>query len=124
MRGEARLEQLASSSRANALPATGGEDEEAPTTREAGREAWVAFLRERFVRGEDEDFEYALVDGDEGLDGMEARDREEAYFDEEEPEWADDSDDDYDEDDNNSNGETRPKKRERVLMGETGIQDY
>lgn len=112
--------------------------EDGPATREEGRAAWEEFLRERFVRGGDEDFDYGRVDGDEGLDSMEERDREEAYFDEVEPEWADD-DDDLDSDDSDedgrghdeamgdgegtSGGQRRPK-RERILLGQTGIQDY
>lgn len=108
--------------------------EDGPATREEGRAAWEEFLRERFVRGGDEDFDYGRVDGDEGLDSMEERDREEAYFDEVEPEWADDDDDDDSDSDESddeamgdgegtSGGQRRPK-RERILLGQTGIQDY
>lgn len=148
MRGEARLERLASSYTGDAVPSSSSSSsghklvstnftidvdlaEEKPTTREEGRTAWNAFLRERFVRGGDEDFDYSRVDGDEELDAMENQDREEAYFDEEEPEWADDSDDGEQIDDEatsdgtqgGGDGKARPK-RERVLMGQTGIQDY
>lgn len=104
-----------------------------PTTREEGRAAWEDFLRERFVRGGDEDFDYGRVDGDEDLDAMEDRDREEAYFDEMEPEWADDSDgleEGQDEEgigggehEGGPGGVKRPR-RERMLLGQTGIQDY
>lgn len=96
------------------------DEEEEPETKEQGRRRWEAFLRERFVRGGDDDFDYAAVDGDEALDRMEDRDREEAWFDDEAPEWADD----YSSDDENNNGGTARSKRERVLQGETGIQDY
>ncbi|KAJ4388451.1 hypothetical protein N0V85_007545 [Neurospora sp. IMI 360204] len=82
-------------------------------TREEGQEQWTAFLRERFVRGGDEDFDYAgLVDNDDELDTLERREEEEAWFDEEEPDWA--SDDDGEE----------GRRVERVLEGETGVQDF
>lgn len=103
-----------------------------PETKEEGRAAWEEYLRERFVRGGDEDFEYGRVDGDEGLDGMEERDLEEEWFDGEDPEWADDSD--GDEEGEGAGGvvgdhregvaERRRGKREKVLTGQTGVQDY
>lgn len=147
MRGEARLERLASSSTGDRVPASassvrtsnGGSHninfiidsdlaEGKPATKDEGRAAWEEFLRERFVRGGDEDFDYSRVDGNDGLDSMENRDREEAYFDEEDPEWADDSEEDGDDDavaagEDRSGGTTR-RKRERILLGQTGIQDY
>ncbi|KAF3759949.1 hypothetical protein M406DRAFT_242678, partial [Cryphonectria parasitica EP155] len=129
LRGEARLERVASSYTGDVVPrapsngAAGTSNfdidsalAEKPASREEGRAAWEEFLRERFVAGGDEEFDYDGVDGDDELDSMEDRDREEAYFDEEEPAWADDSEEDED-------GEGRPK-RERLLLGETGIQDY
>lgn len=75
---------------------------------------WVTFLRERFIRGGDEDFEYGVVDNDDEYDVLERRDKEEAWYDEEEPGWASDGDSPH-------NG---GRKIERVLEGETGIQDY
>lgn len=154
MRGEARLEKVASSpAGGDAAPRPPSPPDSAispaaanfvmdvdlaegkPATREEGRAAWDEFVRERFVRGGDEDFDYGGVDGDEALDSMEARDREEAYFDEVEPEWADDDDDSDMEDgggdgddamsgwNGRAGGERRPK-RERILLGQTGIQDY
>lgn len=98
--------------------------EEKPMTKEQGRSAWQAYLRERFVMGGDEDFDYSKVDHNEDLDAIAHRDREEAYFDEQEPEWADDSDSDGLDNDINDAGQLRKAKRERVLLGETGIQDY
>ena len=75
-------------------------------TREEGKAQWHSFLRERFVRGGDEDFDYAgLVDNDDELDTLERREEEEAWFDEEEPDWASDG-------------------AERILEGETGVQDF
>ncbi|KAG5926909.1 hypothetical protein E4U42_002820 [Claviceps africana] len=75
-------------------------DEQAPT-RERGRALWREFLRERFIRGGDEDFRYGDVDGDEELDGEARREEEERWFGEEEERWV---------------GGTRE--------GETGVQDY
>jgi hypothetical protein len=93
-----------------------------PKTREEGRAQWVEFLRDRFIRGEDEDFDYAAVDGDEGYDVLEREDREEAWFEEEEPEWASDGDGSSDE--GEGEGGRHGGKAERVLKGETGIQDF
>ncbi|KAK0725761.1 hypothetical protein B0H67DRAFT_532144, partial [Lasiosphaeris hirsuta] len=59
-----------------------------PESREQGRALWEGYLRERFIRGGDEDFEYARVDGDEALDVLERREEEERWFDEEEADWV------------------------------------
>ncbi|KAG8167419.1 hypothetical protein KVR01_003108 [Diaporthe batatas] len=102
--------------------------ESAPATKEEGRAVWEDFLRERFIRGGDDDFDYGPVDRDEGLDELESRDREEEWFDGEEPGWASDGSE-------GSAGSpvavgadgepsTRKGPRERVLTGQTGIQDY
>lgn len=69
-------------------------------TSEQGLQLWRHFLQERFVRGGDDDFDYGPVDDDEDLDVMEHREREEAWFEAEEPRWH----------------------AER--QGETGIQDF
>lgn len=143
MRGEARLDRLASSytgdrptmsGRREATGSTRMNDniftidsdlaEEKPKTKEEGRQRWEEFLRERFVHGGDEEFDYSKVDGDEDLDLMEDREREEEWFDDEEPEWADDSDEAHETNGKDENGGRTRTKRERVLMGETGIQDY
>lgn len=150
VRGEARLERIASSYTGDTIPASASPGrtlhdsardikatfaidadlvDDRAATKEEGRAAWYEFLRERFVRGGDEDFDYSKVDGDDGLDVLEQMDREEAYFDEEEPEWADDSEGEEETDevpgDKDSNGaQGQRPKRERVLLGQTGIQDY
>lgn len=108
-----------------------------PTTKEEGRAAWEEFLRERFVAGADEEFDYAQVDGNEELDEMEHRDREEEWFDEEDPEWADDDSEGEGEGDEEEQeadvmmgdrrqggAEPRKGKREKILTGQTGVQDY
>ncbi|KAM7201436.1 Coiled-coil domain containing protein (DUF2052) domain containing protein [Naviculisporaceae sp. PSN 640] len=90
------------------------------TTREEGLEMWVTFLRERFIRGGDEDFEYDTVDNDDEYDVLERRDQEEAWYDDEEPGWASDDGDSP----HNGDGGNARRRVERVLEGETGIQDY
>lgn len=87
--------------------ATGYDNDIEPATKEEGRELWNEFLTERFVRGEDPDFDYSKVDDDEGLDAMERQDEQDAWFDEEEPTWA--------------SGEEPDAK---MLQGETGVQDF
>lgn len=148
MRGEARLDRLASSYTGDSPAASGSLSarrsavgrtndnnftidsdlaEEKPTTKQEGRARWEEFLRERFVHGGDEEFDYTKVDANEDLDLMEDRDREEEWFDDEEPEWADDSDEGDEpisNDDEGGSGEKTRRKRERLLTGETGIQDY
>jgi hypothetical protein len=84
-----------------------------PKTRDEGREQWEAYLRDRFIRGEDDDFDYALVDEDEEYDVLEREDREEAWFEEEDPGWA-----------STSGDEEGGGRAEKVLRGETGIQDF
>lgn len=146
MRGEARLDRLASSYTGDRPAPTAPKPaarmretiftidsdltEEKPTTKQEGRARWEEFLRERFVQGGDDEFDYGKVDGNDDLNSMENRDKEEEWFDDEEPEWADDSDEDEDdggvdmkEDMHGTREKTRPK-RERVLMGQTGVQDY
>jgi hypothetical protein len=85
----------------------------APQTAEEGRTRWDEFLRRRFVAGGDEDFNYRAVDEDEEYDILERQEQELAWFDNEEPSWIGQSDGDDD-----SGG------AERILTGETGIQDF
>lgn len=95
-----------------------------PRTRAEGRAQWRAFLRDRFVRGEDEDFDYAgLVDGNDEYDELERAEREEAWFDEEEPAWASSAGEEGGED-GDGDGGGRGKRVERILRGETGVQDF
>ncbi|KAK3372040.1 coiled-coil domain-containing protein-domain-containing protein [Podospora didyma] len=92
-------------------------------TKEGGREQWEAYLRDRFIRGEDDDFEYSLVDNDDDFDVLERQDEEEAWFDADDPNWASDEADSSrpgsSDQDQNSKGPV-----ERILNGETGIQDF
>lgn len=112
LRGEARLADLKSSTddTSTAEPArdfTTEADLSKTKTKEEGLQRWHEFLTERFVRGHDEDFDYSLIDDNEDYDVMERRDAEEAWFDEEDPEWASDA------------GEGVQTAR-----GQTGIQDF
>jgi len=93
------------------------EEEDVPKTKEEGLERWKWEMTMRFLKGEDPDFEYEPVDGStEWDDEVEARDDEEKWFDEEEPEWMSSSGDD------NDAGSVR---KERIgTGGETGIQDF
>ncbi|KAK4200136.1 coiled-coil domain-containing protein-domain-containing protein [Triangularia verruculosa] len=87
-----------------------------PETKEEGAERWRQFLEDRFIRGEDEDFDYAEVDSRDEFDELERREKEEEWIEGEEPRWAVESDDDDD--------EMGGDKVKRVLKGETGIQDF
>ncbi|KAK4215869.1 putative coiled-coil domain-protein [Rhypophila decipiens] len=95
---------------------------EAPSVenKEEALEMWQTFLKERFIRGGDEDFGYATVDDNDEFDLIERMDREEAWYDDEDPEWASDDDDSP----HNGDGGNRRGKVERMLDGETGVQDY
>lgn len=78
-----------------------------PVTKEEGRALWNEYLIERFVRGEDLDFDYSKVDADENLDAMEWQDVQDAWFDDEDAAWASDGGNDA-----------------KALRGETGVQDF
>ncbi|KAH6705218.1 coiled-coil domain-containing protein-domain-containing protein [Leptodontidium sp. MPI-SDFR-AT-0119] len=78
------------------------EDDEVPKTKEEGLERWKFGMTVRFLKGDDEDFDYAAVDGSDELDDVERREREESWFEGEEPEWV----------------------AEAGKSGETGVQDF
>ncbi|VUC35266.1 unnamed protein product [Clonostachys rosea] len=80
--------------------------------KQEGLELWRAFLEDRFVHGRDDEFDYSLVDDDDGYDALEIQDAEDRWFDKEEPSWADD---DVDETKALHGG---------VRTGDTGIQDF
>ena len=89
-----------------------------PETKAEARERWEEFLRDRFIHGKDEDFEYAKVDENDEFDVLERKDQEEAWFDDEDPEWVTDKGD-QEEDESGVGG-----RRERKIEGQTGIQDF
>ena len=79
-------------------------DDEEELSREEAYERWCEVMERRFLDGKDEDFDYQVVDEDEGLDrDLEERERQEEWF---EAEQAD--------------GGGNVKK----LEGETGVQDF
>ncbi|CAP60841.1 uncharacterized protein PODANS_1_21113 [Podospora anserina S mat+] len=121
LRGEERLAKLSSERPAGdeneaagtSFTSFSAELSPPPETKEEGEERWRGFLRDRFVRGEDEDFEYDEVDDRDELDELERREREEEWIEGGEPGWAD------------SEGEGEGGGRVgRVLTGETGVQDF
>ncbi|KAL4799686.1 coiled-coil domain-containing protein-domain-containing protein [Aspergillus venezuelensis] len=91
------------------------ERDEVPASKEEGEKAWRWEMTMRFLRGEDGDFDYTTIDGDEGLD--ESADEMERWFDSEEPEWVVDRDGD-------GEGQARGGDVKSRLTGETGIQDF
>ena len=82
-----------------------------PTTKEEAKEQWEEFLRDRFIHGRDEDFEYAKVDENDEYDVLERKDQEDAWFEDEDPGWA-------------SEGDGGGVGSERRIEGQTGIQDF
>ncbi|KAI1490004.1 coiled-coil domain-containing protein-domain-containing protein [Biscogniauxia mediterranea] len=98
----------------------------APSTQDEGRERWRDYLRRRFVLGRDEDFDYHAVDEDEDFDALERREREDAWFEDEDPGWASDEEAEEEGEGGERGREMRRRneKIERPLQGETGIQDY
>ena len=81
-----------------------------PKTKEEGLEMWKAEMTLRFLAGQDRDFEYGAVDESEEFDGVQEREEEERWFDEEEPEWVHDG--------GSFDGGTKG------TGGETGVQDF
>ncbi|CAI6340899.1 unnamed protein product [Periconia digitata] len=81
--------------------------DEVPITKSEGRAWWIDEMTQRFLRGAT-DFDYTKVDmNDKYDDPEEERDIQEAYFDSMESDF-------------DSDGEGK----EKILTGETGIQDY
>ncbi|PHH81573.1 hypothetical protein CDD82_459 [Ophiocordyceps australis] len=61
---------------------------ESVDNQERGLHLWHLFVAERFIRGADDDFDYAVVDGDDDLDVFERNEAQDCWFDDEEPSWA------------------------------------
>lgn len=79
-----------------------------PITKEEGKAWWVDEMTQRFLSGGDDDFDYKTVDtNDKYDDPEEERDIQEAYFESMESDF-----------------DTDGEGKEKVLTGETGIQDY
>jgi len=114
-RSEAKMEALAANPNPNALftyargkdgEIVAEETDEVPGSKEEGWLRWKFEMEMRFVRGEDADFDYKVVDEDERWDDWEEERRRdlEGYLDGEEPSWV------------VCEGEP--------LKGETGVQDF
>lgn len=82
------------------------DEDEIPQTKEEGLSRWQEAMALRFVQGDDPDFHYEEVDGNEDWDVLERQEAEEQWFEDEEPEWI----------------ENDPKAKNN--HGETGIQDF
>jgi hypothetical protein len=118
MRSEAKIAALANPKSATLTYTRGpnGEiypedPEDAPKTKEEGLERWKRDMSLRFLRGEDDDFDYNTVDDNEEWDDKTTEEREvqERYFEDEEPSWV------LEPNDNAENVAVR---------GETGVQDF
>ncbi|CAM1501581.1 Fc.00g035650.m01.CDS01 [Cosmosporella sp. VM-42] len=119
LRGESKLESLAQENgngqvaKGSNKMETGLENWERPATdKEQGLQLWHAYIEDRFVSGQDEDFDYTPVDKNEDFDTLARSDAEEAWFEDEEPKWVPDEE--------TGEAAKEPPKRQ----GETGIQDY
>jgi len=84
---------------ADSLPASTFEN------REESRALLEKLITEKFLGGEDDEFDYAAVDDDEQYDDWDTieQDLREKYFDEEDPEHGEEG---------------------SILTGETGVQDF
>ncbi|KAL8788152.1 MAG: hypothetical protein Q9195_007460 [Heterodermia aff. obscurata] len=87
------------------------EKDEIPRDKEDGLKRWQKQMELMFLRGGDPEFDYSSVDQSEEYDdrGLEEREVEEAWFEEEEPQWITDSE---------SSGQSK------ALTGQTGLQDF
>ncbi|MCJ1248757.1 hypothetical protein MMC30_005976 [Trapelia coarctata] len=114
-RSEAKIEALKKPDTALLITYRRGKDgeilaeekDEVPMTKEEGMQRWRKEMELRFLGGRDEDFEYSKVDSSEEYDdrGVEEREEEEKWFDEEDPQWITDT-------------------AEKRVEGETGVQDF
>ncbi|MCJ1378858.1 hypothetical protein MMC17_001957 [Xylographa soralifera] len=119
-RSEAKIEALTNTKDAGVMTYKRGADgeilaeerDEVPKTKEEGMQRWRKAMELRFLGGRDEDFEYSTVDEGEEFDdrGVEEREEEEKWFEEEEPQWIGDAQDD--------------RTQELQIEGETGVQDF
>ena len=126
-RSEAKIEALSRPDHAAAMrylrDARGGivaeERDEVPKSRDEGWNRWRSEMENRFIRGEDTDFDYAVVDESEAYDDhkVEEREHEEAWFDSEEPAWVIAMP-------TNEDGDAECHKRSPTLAGQTGVQDF
>lgn len=122
-RSEAKIEALANPSNGATMTYRRGErgdivaeeKDEVPRNKEDGLERWRKEMELMFLRGGDGDFDYAVVDQGEEYDdrGVEEREEEEKWFEEEEPSWA-----------AALEAEEAGEMEEIDLNGQTGVLDY
>ena len=79
--------------------------DEVPNSKEEGFERWKFEMTLKFLRGEDPDFDYKVVDESGECDEIERKEEEERWFEDEEPEWVE-------------------EEGVQTVGGETGIQDF
>ncbi|KAL9128440.1 MAG: hypothetical protein Q9217_002873 [Psora testacea] len=93
------------------------EKDEVPSSKEDGAQRWKKEMELRFLRGDDGEFDYEKVDGNEAYDDHRTfeRDEQERWFDEEEPQWTITDKGTVD----SQNGDNSPH-----LVGQTGVQDF
>ena len=118
-RSEAKVEALANPSNTSSMTYKRGEDgeiiaeekEEVPKDKAEGLNRWRKQMELMFLRGDDQDFDYSAVDQSEEYDdrGLEERELEEDWFEEQEPEWIRDGDGPH---------------QTVTPIGQTGVQDF
>lgn len=88
------------------------EKDEVPKTKKEGMQRWHKDMELRFLGGGDDDFEYSKVDQNVEYDdrGVEEREQEEKWFEEQEPQWIAD--------------ESGEHAESIQVEGETGVQDF
>lgn len=117
VRGETKISNIRPGAEADAISSSspmsvarqrlkGGEPwDQDVSDKNQGLELWKEYLCDRFIRGDDEEFDYTRVDSNEDLDVLARADAEDEWFDQEEPSWHE-------------------EQGEASLQGETGVQDY
>ncbi|KAJ5836635.1 hypothetical protein N7447_002661 [Penicillium robsamsonii] len=116
LRSEAKMEAISHPDPNAMMSYTRGPDgeilaedrDEIPPNKEEGERLWRWEMGLRFMQGNDPDFEYATVDQNEDYDDH--TDKQDQYFEDQEPEWVID--------------DTRGDEAHPNLQGETGIQDF
>ncbi|KAJ5948837.1 hypothetical protein N7454_002144 [Penicillium verhagenii] len=117
LRSEAKMDALAHPDPHSMLNYTRGpngeilaEDrDDIPSSKEEGEKQWQWEMGLRFMRGDDDDFDYATVDKNEEYDDL--SELQDEYFEDEEPEWV-------------VGDEIQGDNARAQLQGETGIQDF
>ncbi|KAI9749681.1 MAG: hypothetical protein M1815_002322 [Lichina confinis] len=103
---------------------TAEDPEDAPQDKAEGQQRWHREMTERFLRGDDDDFDYEAVDGNDEWDDrrQEERDAEDRWFTEEEPCFI------LDEEPSKPAGPERSssedERAKKAPRGETGVQDF